>query len=42
MEGNENKQNILTWLNEEKLIQRVLSLLSTRMEEALSWALAVG
>lgn len=28
VEGNENKQNILTWLNEEKLIQRVLSLFS--------------
>merc|ERR1719410_2139251 len=28
VDGTENKQNILTWLNEEKLIERVLSLFS--------------
>ena len=28
VEGTENKQNILTWLNEERLIQRVLLLLA--------------
>jgi len=28
VEGAENKQNILTWLNEERLIQRVLGLLA--------------
>ena len=28
VEGTENKQNILTWLNEERLIQRVLHLLA--------------
>merc|ERR1719249_200364 len=28
VEGTENKQNILTWLNEEQLIQRVVALLA--------------
>jgi len=28
VEGTENKQNILTWLNDERLIQRVLALLA--------------